>query len=226
MSDRPAVSRRCFLKWGALFGTSTLALPALGSDADAATRKPPASLGPAQDAPAGIQIIRTGCPSHNCGGRCLLKVHVQDGIVVRVESDDRPTDSIEAPQLRACPRGRAYRRREHHPNRLRYPLKRAGARGQGQFARISWNEALDIMARELTRVKKIYGNSALFIPYGTGSYNQTNGRQTAQRLLNLFGGSLGSYNIYSRGNPSWNRQIFTNRSGQRNDFERPAYAPV
>ena len=47
------------------------------------------------------------------------------------------------------------------------------------------------------RVKKAYGNSALFVPYGTGSYSQTNGRQTAQRLLNLFGGSLGHYNNYS-----------------------------
>jgi anaerobic dimethyl sulfoxide reductase subunit A len=46
-------------------------------------------------------------------------------------------------------------------------------------------------------VKEKYGNSAIYVPYGTGSYNQVNGRQTAQRLMNLFGGSLGYYNSYS-----------------------------
>jgi len=142
-------------------------------------------------------ILRVGCPSHNCGGRCLLKVHVKDGVIFRIESDDRPSDSLEDPQLRACVRGRAYRRRQYHRDRLQYPMKRTGKRGEGIFERITWEEALDRVAGELMRVKKTYGNAALFVPYGTGSYSQINGRQTAQRLLNLFGGSLGHYNSYS-----------------------------
>ncbi|MGM0572855.1 MAG: DMSO/selenate family reductase complex A subunit, partial [Bacteroidota bacterium] len=96
-----------------------------------------------------------------------------------------------------CIRGRAYRRRQYHPDRLKYPMKRTGKRGEGRFERISWDEALDMMAGELKRVKNTYGNSAILVPYGTGSYNQTNGRQTASRLMNLFGGSLGFYNSYS-----------------------------
>jgi anaerobic dimethyl sulfoxide reductase subunit A len=127
----------------------------------------------------------------------LLKVHVRDGKIVRIEGDDRPSDGLENPQLRPCIRGRAYRQRQDHPDRLLYPMKRAGRRGEGKFVRVSWDEALDKMAAELQRVKKAYGNAALFVPYGTGSYSQTNGRQTAQRLLNLFGGSLGFYNSYS-----------------------------
>ncbi|HOE14546.1 MAG TPA: molybdopterin-dependent oxidoreductase [Candidatus Saccharicenans sp.] len=144
----------------------------------------------------GEVMIRTGCPSHNCGGRCLLRVYLKDGVITRIDGDDRP-DTIEAPQLRPCPRGRAYRRRQYHPDRLRYPLKRTGRRGEGKFERISWDEALDLVASELSRVKEKYGNSALFVPYGTGSYNQINGRQTATRLLHLFGGCLGFYNSYS-----------------------------
>jgi len=144
----------------------------------------------------GEVMIRTGCPSHNCGGRCLLLVYLKDGVITRIDGDDRP-DTIEAPQLRPCPRGRAYRRRQYHPDRLRYPLKRTGRRGEGKFERISWDEALDLVASELSRVKEKYGNSALFVPYGTGSYNQINGRQTATRLLHLFGGCLGFYNSYS-----------------------------
>ena len=101
------------------------------------------------------------------------------------------------PQLRACVRGRAYLRRQYHPDRLKYPMKRVGQRGEGKFERISWDEALDMVAGEMQRVKETYGNSALFVPYGTGSYNQLNGSQTARRLMNLFGGCLGIYNSYS-----------------------------
>ena len=141
--------------------------------------------------------IRVGCPSHNCGGRCLLKVKVDNGIISRIETDDRPGDSPADPQLRACIRGRSYRRRQYHPDRLKYPLLRTGKRGEGKFTRISWNEALERMADALIRIKKKYGNESIFIPYGTGSYSHINGRWPAVRLINLFGGSLDYYNSYS-----------------------------
>jgi anaerobic dimethyl sulfoxide reductase subunit A len=72
-------------------------------------------------------------------------------------------------------------------------------RGEGQFVRCTWEEALEKVAGEMQRVKTRYGNEALFVPYGTGSYNQLNGSHTARRLLNLFGGCLGIYNSYSWG---------------------------
>jgi anaerobic dimethyl sulfoxide reductase subunit A len=142
------------------------------------------------------RLVRVGCPAHNCGGRCLLVAHVNDGVITRLDADDRP-DTLAAPQLRACVRGRAYLRRQYHPGRLQYPLKRVGERGEGKFERISWDEALDMLAGHMRRVKETYGNGALFVPYGTGSYNQLNGSQTARRLMNLFGGCLGIYNSYS-----------------------------
>ncbi len=108
-----------------------------------------------------------------------------------------PATPTDQPQLRACLRGRAYRWRQHHKDRLLYPLKRIGPRGEASFARISWDEALDLFAAELLRIRKTYGNNALFVPYGTGSYNQTNGRWTAERLLHLFGGCVDYYNSYS-----------------------------
>ncbi len=142
--------------------------------------------------------IRVGCPAHNCGGRCLLIAHVRDGRIVRLEADDRP-DSVAAPQLRACVRGRSYLRRQYHPDRLTKPLKRVGRRGSGEFRPISWEEALDTLASQMQRVKRQYGSSALFVPYGTGSYNQLNGSHVARRLMNLYGGCLGIYNSYSWG---------------------------
>jgi anaerobic dimethyl sulfoxide reductase subunit A len=146
---------------------------------------------------AGERMIRTGCPSHNCGGRCLLRVFVRDGTIIRIEGDDRPGDSVADPQLRACVRGRAYRHRQYHPDRLKYPMKRVGPRGEGKFERISWDEASNRVAREILRIRDKHGNAALYVPYGTGGYSQLTGRRTAERLLNLVGGSLGFYNSYS-----------------------------
>ena len=187
------IDRRSFLKWSALLSGSTIvSCPLLrGLEAAEYIGKRIVESGPAE------QIIRTGCPAHNCGGRCLLKVHVRNGVITRIEGDDRTADTLADPQLRPCIRGRAYRRRQYHPDRLKYPLERVGKRGEGKFERISWDRALDRMASELVRVKRRYGNSAIYVPYGTGSYNQVNGQQTAQRLMNLFGGSLGFYNSYS-----------------------------
>ena len=153
---------------------------------------------PAAPAPGPERVVRVGCPAHNCGGRCLLQAHIRDGVITRLDTDDRP-DTLAAPQLRACTRGRAYLRRQYHPDRLLYPMKRVGKRGEGRFERISWDEALDKMAGELLRIQQQYGNSALFVPYGTGSYNQINGSHTARRLMNIFGGCLGIYNSYSWG---------------------------
>ena len=142
------------------------------------------------------QRIRVGCPAHNCGGRCLLIAHVSNGRITRLDTDDRP-DSIPAPQLRACVRGRSYLRRQYHPDRLTQPMKRFGKRGSGEFHAVSWEEALDTVASQMARIKCEYGSSALFVPYGTGSYNQLNGSHVARRLINLYGGCLGIYNSYS-----------------------------
>jgi anaerobic dimethyl sulfoxide reductase subunit A len=141
--------------------------------------------------------IRVGCPAHNCGGRCLLKVQVKNGVIIRIETDDRPGDTVADPQLRACVRGRSYRRRQYHPDRLTTPLIRTGKRGEGKFREATWDEALTLMAAEMVRIRDKYGNQSMFVPYGTGSYSHLNGRWPAARLMNFIGGSLEYYNSYS-----------------------------
>ena len=96
------------------------------------------------------KTIISSCP-HDCGGRCVLKVHVKDHIITKIETDDG-----EGTQLRACARGRAYRQRVYSPDRLKYPMKRTGERGEGKFKRISWDEALNEVCSELTRIKETY----------------------------------------------------------------------
>lgn len=53
------------------------------------------------------------------------------------------------PIMRACVRGRGYRKFVYHPDRLKYPMKRVGKRGEGKFERISWDEATTLIADNL-----------------------------------------------------------------------------
>jgi anaerobic dimethyl sulfoxide reductase subunit A len=143
-----------------------------------------------------VRIVRA-TSAFDCGGRCPLRLHVRDNVIVRVEGDD----AEEPGQLRTCLRCRAYRQYIHHPERLMYPQKRVGPKGAGQFARISWDEALDTLAGELTRVKKSYGSGAILLMTGGGYLASLHrGGSAAQRLLNQAGGYVTHYgNISSEG---------------------------
>jgi anaerobic dimethyl sulfoxide reductase subunit A len=127
------------------------------------------------------KIIPIGC-DHDCGGRCVLKAHVQNSVIVAVETDDG-----EEPQLRACARGRALRQMVYAPDRLKFPLKRIGTRGEGKFERISWDEALDTVASEMRRIKETYGPSAILYLQFAGMQGVVQ-RNAVLRLLNMFGG--------------------------------------
>ncbi len=148
-----------------------------------------------------IDIIPTG-GCYDCGGRCVIKPYVKDGVVIRVASDDG-----EEPQLRACVRGRAYRKRVYNPNRLKYPLKRTGARGEGKFERISWDEALDTVAAEITRVKETYGPEAVFGLGMTGNPGLFHGPWQFFRMMKAFGAHTSIW-----GGPSAENSVFASRS--------------
>ena len=143
-----------------------------------------------------VKIVRT-TSTFDCGGRCPLRLHVKDNRIVRVEGDD----IAEPEQLRTCLRCRALRQYVHHPQRLMYPQKRVGERGEGKFERISWDEALKILADQLARVKETYGNEGIFLATGGGYLaGLHNGGLAAQRLMNQFGGCVTHYgNISSEG---------------------------
>jgi anaerobic dimethyl sulfoxide reductase subunit A len=138
-----------------------------------------------------ITIIPTGC-GYDCGARCFFRVHVKDGKVIRVESD-----TGEEPQIRACVRCRAYRQMIYAPDRIMYPMKRVGIRGEGNFKRISWDEALDTVAEQLFKVKENYGPSAIFCLNVMGATGSLHGYTAVYRLLNTFGGYVRRW-----GNPS------------------------
>src|SRR4029450_11410818 len=134
------------------------------------------------------ETVVTSTRGHNCGGRCVVNAHVRDGQIVKISTDPRKW-TPEMPPLHACVRGFGQGERVNHPDRLRFPLRRTGPRGSGQFERISWDEALDDVAPQRLRIRDTYGPAAILDCSRTGSLSILhNARITAQRLLHMFGG--------------------------------------
>ena len=190
------VSRRALLKSTAL---GSLALAAGGLTLPFTLRRAAAAV---QQATGDTTRIVWGACSVNCGSRCALRLHVRDDEVVYVETDNTGDDRYGDHQVRACLRGRSIRRRINHPDRLNYPMKRVGKRGEGKFVRISWQEALDTLADRLKSVVTQYGNEAVHINYSSGIVggNITRSSPSASpvaRLMNCYGGSLNQYGTYS-----------------------------
>lgn len=188
------LSRRSFMKWsGALGGTAALA-GGLNYGLRAADTAAAATMAQAPD--EGEWIV-AAC-WHNCGGRCPNYVQVKDGIVVRQKVDDTHPDSPDFPQQRGCARGRSQRHQTFAVDRLKYPMKRKNwepgggkkeLRGKDEWVRISWDEALDIVASEIKRIKEKYGNESIF----------RSGGGEIGRLLTLYGGYVTHYGTTSGG---------------------------
>lgn len=133
---------------------------------------------------------------NNCGGRCIIHAHVRDGQIEKLTTDTPQAAGDDVP-LCACVRGLNYHKTFLGPDRLRYPMKRVGERGEGKFQRISWEEATDLIAREWVRIRDTYGPGSRYVNYATGISAAISGSSLAKRLLKLDGGYLGYYNSYS-----------------------------
>ena len=133
---------------------------------------------------------------NNCGGRCIIHAHVRDGQIEKLTTDTPQAAGEDVP-LCACVRGLNYHKTFLGPDRLRYPMKRVGERGEGKFQRISWEEATDLIAREWVRIRDTYGPGSRYVNYATGISAAISGSSLAKRLLKLDGGYLGYYNSYS-----------------------------
>ncbi len=112
---------------------------------------------------------------NNCGGRCLNKALVVDGVVMRQKTDDTHEDTPDFLQQRACVRGRARRAEVYSPDRLKTPMKRKNwqpggvevnghLRGMDEWEPITWEEAFKIVAEETKRIGATYGPGAIFAP--------------------------------------------------------------
>ncbi len=121
---------------------------------------------------------------------------MREGNIAWVDTDREGADEDGFHQIRACLRGRSVRELVEHPDRLKYPMRRIGRRGEGRFERIGWDEALDIVAENLKRVVEQHGNEAVYVNFGSGVMS-VNIAPFLERLMCLYGGFLGFYGDYS-----------------------------
>src|ERR1051325_3796635 len=106
--------------------------------------------------PAGMEIRRSVC-ALDCPDACSLLVHIEDGRATRLRGD--PAHPVTRGFL--CGKVAQYLEREYSPERLLYPQKRTGAKGEGRFERITWDDALDTIAARLGKASKDFGPESI-----------------------------------------------------------------
>ena len=130
------------------------------------------------------KIVRTVC-SPNCTGSCGINAHVKDGKLLKIEPADFPDKRFN----RICLKGISMAmQRIEHPDRIRYPMRRKGERGAGEWERISWDEAFDYLAEKLTDIEKKYGPEANSWISMTGNYGIM-AMMLSARVANTLGGT-------------------------------------
>jgi molybdopterin-containing oxidoreductase family molybdopterin binding subunit len=131
------------------------------------------------------RVVRTVC-SPNCEACCGVNAFVRDDRIYKLE----PAAFPEEHHRRICLRGIAMAvQRLHHPDRLTHPLKRVGARGEGKWQRVSWDEALDDIAARLARTAAEHGSAANAWMTMTGNYGFKSMTASA-RIANSLRGTL------------------------------------
>ena len=99
-----------------------------------------------------FKTINSVCPK-DCFGSCSLEIEVEKGKIIKV----RGNSNSPVNQGRICIKGKNYPNMLYGPERLLYPLQRVGERGEGEFKRIGWEQALDIIYKKLKDLKEQYG---------------------------------------------------------------------
>ena len=129
-----------------------------------------------------ISTVLGACP-HDCPDTCSFVTEVHNGIALKVRGN--PAHAHTAGAL--CAKVSKYTERTYHPERLLYPMKRVGAKGAGQFERVSWDEALSDIA---VRLRAIAARDPQAIqPY---SYAGTMGMAQSEGMAARFFNKLGA----------------------------------
>jgi anaerobic selenocysteine-containing dehydrogenase len=127
-------------------------------------------------------LVRGACP-HDCPDTCALITTVENGVAISVKGDPSHPTTHGA----LCAKVSRYTERTYHPERLLFPLKRVGKKGTGQFMRVSWDEALQGIARKL----KTIANPEAVLPYSyAGTMGLLQSESIAARFFHKLGASL------------------------------------
>jgi anaerobic selenocysteine-containing dehydrogenase len=132
-----------------------------------------------------MPLVKSVCPL-NCPDSCGIVTEVRDGRVVKTTGD--PDHPITRGWL--CRKGNEYVERLTHPSRLLHPMRRVGAKGEGRFERITWDEALDTVVSRWREIVDRWGPEAI-LPFGySGTMGIVNRTVGERRFLNRLGASV------------------------------------
>ena len=133
----------------------------------------------------GNGIVRGACP-HDCPDTCAMLVTVENGRAVRVAGD--PEHPVTQGFL--CAKVNRYVERTYHDDRLRTPMRRTGPKGSGQFAPITWDAALDEIAKRLGEIARSADGPQAILPYSyAGTMGLVQGSSMDHRFFHLLGAS-------------------------------------
>jgi anaerobic selenocysteine-containing dehydrogenase len=131
-----------------------------------------------------MKVFTTACP-RNCYSTCAMKVEVEGGRIRRIE----PHPGNEATPGGACLKGLSYVERVRSPDRLLHPLKRKP--GTSEFQRISWEEALDLIAGKLVELRSDPGLQSVLYYSASGTKGLLNA--VGASFWRLYGGYTTTY---------------------------------
>jgi anaerobic selenocysteine-containing dehydrogenase len=137
---------------------------------------------PSENSPT--TVVKGACP-HDCPDTCALEVHVKDGVALKVtgSAEHGPTAGV------LCTKVARYTERTYHPDRLLYPLRRIGKKGEGRFERITWQEAITTIAERLAAVAA--EDPQQILPYSyAGTMGLVQGESMSLRFFHRLGASL------------------------------------
>lgn len=126
-----------------------------------------------------VQIKKSICTICDPQTQCGLDLHVRDGKIIKVEGSEENPHSAGT----LCSKGAATRQYVYNKERLKTPLRRVGPRGSGQFEPIGWDEALDMVAAKLERIKSEHGPESVAFFAGYPKWM----RPFLKRLAHSFG---------------------------------------
>lgn len=194
-----SMTRRSFLRWSAAL-SATAAASGVAAGEGFGAFKPVEAFAEEVEGE-----WRNASCWFDCGGNCVNQAYVKDGAVLYQRTDVTGEDTSEMPQQRGCHRGRSMRTLVFGADRLKYPVKRKHwepgggnreLRGCDEWERISWDEALDLIASETKRIIDTYGNSAIL----------SSERSGPGRFFNAIGGSTTMWSCWSSGGFYWTSQ--------------------
>ena len=159
-----------------------------------------------------MHTVIGACP-HDCPDTCSLVTTVENGKAIRVQGNpNHPmTDGV------LCTKVSRYTERTYHPDRILHPLKRIGPKGSGQFAPVSWNEALNDIANRLSVIAA--KDTQAILPYSyAGTMGQVQGEAMAMRFFHKLGASLLDRTICSSAGGEALAYTFGAKMGMRVEF--------